>query len=627
MRKKPNILIIDDDKDFVYNMRDILQEEGYTADTADNGQAAVKLCGEKLFDLILVDIKLPDMTGLELIERLSLQAQGTEYIVITGYASIESAVEAVRKKDIVSYETKPVDMNSILSLIRQVMERRAVEEQLRESEGKFRSVFEGAVDGILAADAETMKIKFANPAICRFLGYEEKELVNMGVNDIHPKGSLKHVTEAFKKQVKGEIAIAEDMPCLRKNGKVIFADIGSRPIRMGGRLLNVGFFRDVTDRKKMNEEILKAQKLESLGILTGGIAHDFNNMLTVIITSVFSMKTEIKPEGDAFEALGRIEKAALRAKGLTQQLLTFSKAGVPIKESASIAALIKESADFALSGSNVKCKFRIPGNLWDAEVDKGQMQQVMNNLIINAEQSMPKGGVINLSAENVDAGTCREIALKEGKYVKLSVNDNGKGIPEENLSRIFDPFFTTKEKGSGMGLSAAYSIIKKHNGYIRVESKEGTGTTFYIYIPAMENRPVDPGSYAPKKNSAGKIRILLMDDEEQIRQATGCILRSLGYEAELAADGLEAVELYSRAKRSGNPFDAVIMDLTIPGGMGGRDAIKELIKIEAEVRAIASSGYSNDPIMSEYGKYGFKGVVAKPYTGEELSNAILKVMK
>jgi len=580
-----------------------------------------------LFDLILVDIKLPDMTGLELIERLSLQAQGTEYIVITGYASIESAVEAVRKKDIVSYETKPVDMNSILSLIRQVMERRAVEEQLRESEGKFRSVFEGAVDGILAADAETMKIKFANPAICRFLGYEEKELVNMGVNDIHPKGSLKHVTEAFKKQVKGEIAIAEDMPCLRKNGKVIFADIGSRPIRMGGRLLNVGFFRDVTDRKKMNEEILKAQKLESLGILTGGIAHDFNNMLTVIITSVFSMKTEIKPEGDAFEALGRIEKAALRAKGLTQQLLTFSKAGVPIKESASIAALIKESADFALSGSNVKCKFRIPGNLWDAEVDKGQMQQVMNNLIINAEQSMPKGGVINLSAENVDAGTCREIALKEGKYVKLSVNDNGKGIPEENLSRIFDPFFTTKEKGSGMGLSAAYSIIKKHNGYIRVESKEGTGTTFYIYIPAMENRPVDPGSYAPKKNSAGKIRILLMDDEEQIRQATGCILRSLGYEAELAADGLEAVELYSRAKRSGNPFDAVIMDLTIPGGMGGRDAIKELIKIEAEVRAIASSGYSNDPIMSEYGKYGFKGVVAKPYTGEELSNAILKVMK
>ncbi|OIO02647.1 hypothetical protein AUJ67_02295 [Candidatus Desantisbacteria bacterium CG1_02_49_89] len=518
-------------------------------------------------------------------------------------------------------------MNSILSLIRQVMERRAVEEQLRESEGKFRSVFEGAVDGILAADAETMKIKFANPAICRFLGYEEKELVNMGVNDIHPKGSLKHVTEAFKKQVKGEIAIAEDMPCLRKNGKVIFADIGSRPIRMGGRLLNVGFFRDVTDRKKMNEEILKAQKLESLGILTGGIAHDFNNMLTVIITSVFSMKTEIKPEGDAFEALGRIEKAALRAKGLTQQLLTFSKAGVPIKESASIAALIKESADFALSGSNVKCKFRIPGNLWDAEVDKGQMQQVMNNLIINAEQSMPKGGVINLSAENVDAGTCREIALKEGKYVKLSVNDNGKGIPEENLSRIFDPFFTTKEKGSGMGLSAAYSIIKKHNGYIRVESKEGTGTTFYIYIPAMENRPVDPGSYAPKKNSAGKIRILLMDDEEQIRQATGCILRSLGYEAELAADGLEAVELYSRAKRSGNPFDAVIMDLTIPGGMGGRDAIKELIKIEAEVRAIASSGYSNDPIMSEYGKYGFKGVVAKPYTGEELSNAILKVMK
>jgi len=179
MRKKPNILIIDDDKDFVYNMRDILQEEGYTADTADNGQAAVKLCGEKLFDLILVDIKLPDMTGLELIERLSLQAQGTEYIVITGYASIESAVKAVRKKDIVSYETKPVDMNSILSLIRQVMERRAVEEQLRESEGKFRSVFEGAVDGILAADAETMKIKFANPAICRFLGYEEKELVNM----------------------------------------------------------------------------------------------------------------------------------------------------------------------------------------------------------------------------------------------------------------------------------------------------------------------------------------------------------------------------------------------------------------------------------------------------------------
>jgi CheY-like chemotaxis protein len=307
------------------------------------------------------------------------------------------------------------------------------------------------------------------------------------------------------------------------------------------------------------------------------------------------------------------------------QFLTFSKGGSPLKTSASIIDLIKDSTNFMLRGSNVKCKFSLPDDLWPVEIDEGQMSQVINNLIINADQAMPGGGKIEISAINVMIRPGDNIPLKKGKYVKVSIKDHGKGITKRNLTKIFDPYFTTKRRGSGLGLSVAYSIVKKHEGYITVMSEPGKGTTFYIYILASPKKI--PGKRALKESLyVEKRNILVMDDEKTVRETLSTMLKKLGCEVVCVKDGAEAIIIYKKSKETGKPFDVVIMDLTIPGGMGGQETIKKLLEIDPEVKAIVSSGYSNDPIMSHYRAYGFSSVIAKPYRITELSKIIRDVM-
>ncbi|MBI5047883.1 MAG: response regulator [Deltaproteobacteria bacterium] len=273
----------------------------------------------------------------------------------------------------------------------------------------------------------------------------------------------------------------------------------------------------------------------------------------------------------------------------------------------------------------MRCEYSTSGNIWPVEIDAGQINQVLHNLIINAEQAMPDGGVINMRCENIDVDE-NSLILKKGRYVKLSVQDNGIGIPEENVNRIFDPYFTTKEHGSGLGLAISYSIIKKHDGLIAVESKLGKGTTFYIYLPASDKK-ITKSNKLEEKLYTGKEKILVMDDEALIRELLNELLSHIGYAVELAKDGSETIEKYRKAVKSGCPFDAVIMDLTIPGGIGGKEAIKQLLEIDPNTKAIVSSGYSNDPIMAEYKNYGFKGVVAKPYDLKKLSDILHNVIK
>jgi CheY-like chemotaxis protein len=301
---------------------------------------------------------------------------------------------------------------------------------------------------------------------------------------------------------------------------------------------------------------------------------------------------------------------------------------------ASIPELVKEVVNFSLRGSNVRCEFDLPDNLWPVEVDTGQISQVINNLIINASQAMPEGGIIRLCAENIILGSNDNdndndiVLLKEGKYIKISVKDQGIGIPKEHLSKIFDPYFTTKETGSGLGLAISYSIIKKHGGYITIESESGSGTTVYIYLPASEKDLFRVEHIVDEENlAAGRGKILLMDDQESLRNMVGEMLVYLGYEVVLAREGDEAIELYRKAKESGRDFDAVILDLTVPGGTGGKEAVQKLREIDPGVKAVVSSGYSYDPIMSEYKKYGFIGVVAKPYEVGELSKVLYKVIR
>jgi CheY-like chemotaxis protein len=360
-------------------------------------------------------------------------------------------------------------------------------------------------------------------------------------------------------------------------------------------------------------------------VLAGGIAHDFNNLLTGILGNISMAKIITASDSKALKRLDEAEKAVWRARDLTQQLMTFAKGGAPVKNTASMEQIVMDSASLVLRGSNVRCEFAVQEGVWPVEVDEGQMNQAINNLIINADQSMPDGGIIEVAIENLTIAFGNEMSLKEGRYVKITIRDHGTGIPEQHLHRIFDPYFTTKQKGSGLGLASVYSIIRNHDGHVGVESEAGAGTTFRIYIPASENRL--PELMETKGViHGGSGRILVMDDEEIIREVAADILGHLGYSPVACCDGSEAIELYRQAISTKGPFAAVIMDLTIPGGMGGREAAARILEIDPGALLIVSSGYSIDPVIANFRQYGLSGVVSKPFDAEGLAKELKRLI-
>ena len=379
--------------------------------------------------------------------------------------------------------------------------------------------------------------------------------------------------------------------------------------------------RDITRRQKMDEESLKIQKIESIGTLAGGIAHDFNNFLAGILANIQLAKLKHKKGDDIGATLTWVEEIVCRATHLTRQLLAFSKGGAPVKKAVLLNDVLKDTADFILRGSKSKCELLISPDLWMVEVDQGQISQVIGNLIINADQAMPEGGVIQLKADNLMVNPDAVNHLKPGRYAKISVIDQGMGIPKEIQNKIFDPFFTTKQNGTGLGLASSYFIISNHQGVISVESEVGNGTQIDIYLPAL-NQAVSIEKPQGQTIVEGKGRILLMDDELMVRETTGEILQEIGYEVHYAQEGMEAYQLYKKAFEKGKPFDLVIMDLTVPGGMGGQASLEVIKKFDPQVKAIVSSGYANAPVLANYREYGFVGVVVKPYKIEDLSELI-----
>jgi len=333
----------------------------------------------------------------------------------------------------------------------------------------------------------------------------------------------------------------------------------------------------------------------------------------------------LNPKDKIHGRLIEAENASLRAKDLTAQLLTFSRGGAPVKEYVhTLGDLIRYTANFAVSGSKVKCEYDFEDRIWPAEIDEGQISQVIHNLIINADQAMPEGGKINIKLQNTCFNGSKGFNSHEGNYIRITIEDSGIGMTEELKKKIFDPYFTTKQRGSGLGLTTVYSIVKNHGGHINVNSEIGVGTGFEVYIPAAKEIVSEHETTPNVPKGEGKI--LVMDDEETVRKVAGEMIRHLGYTVDYAADGKEAVEKYVSAKETGSPFDAVMIDLTIPGGLGGREANRRLLEIDPQVKTIVSSGYFNDPVMSEYNKYGFKGVITKPYRIDELSRTIHSVL-
>jgi two-component system cell cycle sensor histidine kinase/response regulator CckA len=325
--------------------------------------------------------------------------------------------------------------------------------------------------------------------------------------------------------------------------------------------------------------------------------------------------------------LTNAEKGCHRARDLTQQLLTFAKGGAPIRKAASIQEIIQESAAFAARGSSIVCKHEADTDLWPVQADEGQISQVFNNLVINAVQAMPRGGSLATRATNCVVDASMSLPVRPGRYVHISVQDSGCGIPLEQIGRIFDPYFTTKKNGSGLGLATTYAIIQKHEGCITVESRPGEGATFHIYLPASETAPIRPTGETQIFVKKGFGRILVMDDELPIREIARASLAHLGYDVDTAEHGTETLQKFESAKAEGRPYSVVIMDLTVPGGMGGKETMKRLLDIDPKVQAIVSSGYSQDPVMANYRDFGFAGVVEKPYKIESLAKLLAALIR
>lgn len=600
----------------------------------------IEVLGEDGIDLVLLDLQLPDSEGLGSFAELHERYPVIPIIVLTGMSDESLALKAVQLGAQDYLIKGEVDVNQLKRSIKYALERqrdinnrKSIEKALFEEKERLSVTLSSIGDGVIATDTEG-NVVLINRVAERLTGWSHGEAMGRFIEDVffivNVESGEKEVSPVSKAINANNIVGLESGTVLITKGRegCRYVSASSSPIRdRDGIIIGVVLvFRDITELKKLEEELLKVQKLESIGVLAGGVAHDFNNLLTSIMGNIsLSSLPDISDEKvklRLFQAL----KACHKAKDLSTQLLTFSKGGaLENRAVVSLEKVIRETANFTMSGSNIDFKFVVEDSLWSVEIDEGQISQVISNILINAAQAMTNEGKITIKIENADAKKEKGIPLEDGKYVKTTITDQGIGIPKEYLSRIFDPYFTTKQTGTGLGLSTSYSIIKKHGGYITVESELHVGTKFVVYLPARGN-PVSVEVKSDPSIKQGRGRILIMDDKIEVREAAGEMLSHIGYEVEFAKDGSEALKHYKRAKMEGEPFDMVIMDLTIPGGMGGKEAIEKLLLYDPGVKAIVSSGYSSDPILEKYKKYGFKGVLPKPYEMGKLSDVLYGVL-
>ena len=497
-------------------------------------------------------------------------------------------------------------------------------EELEASEMRYQDLFENAHDLIQIVRPDG-RLLYVNRSWRETFGYSPEEVEQgLSIFDLIAGDCQGHCQEVFGQVISSEQVHSIQTTFITKTGKPVIIEGNAKcKYDSDGPVYTQCIFHDVTEKRKMEEELIKAQKLESIGVFAGGIAHDFNNLLTAILGNISMAKTSLTKDHPAWIRLDRTERASQRAQGLTQQLLTFSKGGAPIRKTTSLNELLEDSVGFTLRGSSIRVYYELAPDLWPAKVDQGQLSQVAQNLALNASDAMTDGGVFTVKSENMNLEKGKNPStLKPGRYVLLTFQDNGDGIPSEYLPKVFDPYFSGKKTGSGLGLAISYSVISQHDGLITVDSTVGQGATFHIYLPADDGGELRTELVQIDELQPLTTRILFMDDDEIVIEVAGSMLSALGCKVEIARDGKEAIELYQAAMQSDTPYDGVIMDLTIPGGMGGKEAIARLREIDPQVKAIVSSGYATDPIMGQYEKFGFVGVVPKPYNLEQLRQTL-----
>ncbi|ADW16880.1 multi-sensor hybrid histidine kinase [Desulfobulbus propionicus DSM 2032] len=508
----------------------------------------------------------------------------------------------------------------------------ATMDQLRQNEQALRDILDAMPVGVALTDGTT--IEYINVNFSERFGYSLDEIATDEQWFLHayPEPDYREPmiaawkAELERARTQGTPIRPFEVKVTCKNGTV--RQVIANTQLIGKRIMVI--LTDITERELLQNELIKMQKLESIGVLAGGIAHDFNNILTGIMGNISYAQVLLEPGHPACQPLASAEQATIRAADLTRQLLTFARGGEPIKQVVSVAELIKEAMALMLRGSTVKGETRFDVGLWAIEADAGQISQVFNNMIINAVQAMPQGGTLTIAADNELIAEDSPLSLPTGRYVRVTIADEGCGMEPDVMGRIFDPYFSTKGTGSGLGLASAYSIVTRHAGALEVDSVVGQGTTFTLHLPASDTQPLSEAVAPPAMSRAAgngeSPLVLVMDDEEAIRDLAASMLTHLGYQVATCGDGESAVRLYEAALAAGAPYAAVIMDLTIPGGMGGKEAARQILARHAEARLIVSSGYSHDPIMSDYRLHGFQGVLAKPYKVAELARLLAAVL-
>lgn len=591
-------------------------------------------------DLILLDLNLPGRDGREILAdlRRTVELRHTPVIILTTSNSARDLLTTV-EQDVVSHLTKPFDVNEFIGLVHSVvnallpgildakMNRTppAATAVPRPDEPPFELIVENLNDGILILDS-TGIIRFANPAAEALLGKRRNELIGQWF-------ALPALTQR-----------QEEIEVFDADGRKRIMEARLSRLEWKGKPATLASLRDTTERKATEEErqrtadrLAARQKIQSLGTLAGGVAHDFNNLLMSIMGNITLAKRHLPPDNELSYPLNEAERSCEKARDLTWQFLHMSREGEPIRTTLNMAQILDETAAIAFSGSNIVCEQQTPPDLWETQADDSQVRQLVSNLLANAREAMPDGGTVQLKAENVHIDRRSALPLPAGRYVRVAVHDSGAGIPEQDLARVFDPLFTTKAGRFGCGLAIAASIAYRHDGCIQADSVPGQGATFTFYLPAAETGHDRAGAATRAPATTGPrpvrhagatcaLKVLFMDDEPSLREVVGCMLQACGHTATTCCDGLAAVTTYRSAIDTGTPFDLVILDLTVRGGMGGKQALQELRKINPNVRALVSSGYTEDPVFSRFRDFGFHGTVRKPYNLEQLKTAITEAI-